>query len=165
MSAGACRVCGAALRETFADLGLSPLANSYVSAERLNNSEAFYPLHAYVCSHCYLVQLEPFETPQQIFGEYLYFSSFSDTWLAHCRAYAAEMIQRFGLGPRSQVVEVASNDGYLLQYFKDTGVPVLGVEPAANVARTAIDKGIPTEVDFFERPPPTSSRRAVFSPI
>ncbi len=149
MRTGACRFCGTALKETFVDLGVSPLANSYVSPERLNQVEAFYPLHAYVCSCCYLVQLEPFESPERIFGEYLYFSSFSDTWLAHCRAYASDMIRRFNLGPRSQVVEIASNDGYLLQYFKDSGIPVLGIEPAANIARAAIDKGIPTEVAFF----------------
>ena len=147
--ARACRFCATPLRETFADLGVSPLANSYLTREQLNAAEAFYPLHAYVCCSCYLVQLEPFESPERIFGEYLYFSSFSDTWLAHCRTYAADMIRRFALGAQSQVVEIASNDGYLLQYFSDAGVPVLGIEPAANVARAAIHKGIPTEVAFF----------------
>ena len=111
--------------------------------------EPFYPLHAFVCDQCRLVQLDEFETPEQIFSDYLYFSSFSDSWLRHAEAYTEHMIGRFGLGSGSQVVEIASNDGYLLQYFKARGVPVLGVEPAANVAATAIGKGIPTEVAFF----------------
>jgi 2-polyprenyl-3-methyl-5-hydroxy-6-metoxy-1,4-benzoquinol methylase len=106
-------------------------------------------LRVFVCGNCLLVQLDEFESPEHIFGDYLYFSSFSDAWLAHCRAYADRMVERFGLGAKSQVVEVASNDGYLLQYFLPHGVPVLGVEPAANVAQTAIAKGIPTEVAFF----------------
>jgi 2-polyprenyl-3-methyl-5-hydroxy-6-metoxy-1,4-benzoquinol methylase len=144
-----CRLCGSPLTETFADLGLSPLANSYVAPERLSQKESFYPLHAYVCSQCFLVQLDQFERPDQIFSDYLYFSSFSDSWLAHCRAYAERMVTRLGLSPGSQVVEVASNDGYLLQYFVASGIPVLGIEPAANVAQTAIARGIPTEVAFF----------------
>jgi 2-polyprenyl-3-methyl-5-hydroxy-6-metoxy-1,4-benzoquinol methylase len=144
-----CRLCGSPLTETFANLGLSPLANSYVAPERLGQKENFYPLRAYVCSQCFLVQLEQFERPDHIFSDYLYFSSYSESWLAHCRAYAERMVTRFGLSAGSQVVEVASNDGYLLQYFAASGIPVLGIEPAANVAQTAIAKGIPTEVAFF----------------
>jgi SAM-dependent methyltransferase len=144
-----CRICRAPLRESFADLGMTPLANSYVPRDRLHEAEPFYPLHALVCSHCRLVQLAAFESPAAIFGDYLYFSSFSESWLRHAQAYAAQMTERFGLGPRSLVVEVASNDGYLLQYFQRDGIPVLGVEPARNVARAAAGKGIPTEVAFF----------------
>jgi hypothetical protein len=145
----ACRLCGQPLSETFVDLGLSPLANAYVPPARLSQKESFYPLHVFVCGSCLLVQLDEFESPEHIFNDYLYFSSFSDLWLAHCRAYADRMVERFGLGADSQVVEVASNDGYLLQYFLPYRVPVLGVEPAANVAQAAIDKGIPTDVAFF----------------
>jgi 2-polyprenyl-3-methyl-5-hydroxy-6-metoxy-1,4-benzoquinol methylase len=144
-----CRLCGSPLTNTFADLGLSPLANSYVAPERLSQKESFYPLHAYVCRQCFLVQLDQFERPDQIFTDYLYFSSFSDSWLTHCRDYAGRMVARLDLGARSQVVEVASNDGYLLQYFVARGIPVLGIEPAANVAQAAMAKGIPTEVAFF----------------
>ena len=149
MAPSACRLCGQLLSETFVDLGLSPLANAYVTPARLSQKEIFYPLHVFVCGSCLLVQLDEFESPEHIFSDYLYFSSFSDLWLAHCRTYADHMVERFGLGAKSQVVEVASNDGYLLQYFLPHGVPVLGVEPAANVAQTAIAKGIPTEVAFF----------------
>ena len=145
----ACRFCGAALRDTFVNLGLSPLANSYVSAEQLDAKESFYPLHVRVCRGCLLVQLPEFESPGHIFSDYLYFSSFSDIWLAHCRHFTEEMIDWLGLDAKSQVVEVASNDGYLLQYFLARGIPVLGVEPAANVAAAAVEKGIPTEVAFF----------------
>lgn len=144
-----CRCCGAVLTETFADLGMTPLANSYVAPDRASAMEPFYPLHALVCSDCRLVQLAEFETPQAIFGDYLYFSSFSSSWLRHAENYAEAMIRRFGLDGTTQVVEVASNDGYLLQYFARAGVPVLGVDPAANVAKAAIDRGIPTEVAFF----------------
>ena len=111
--------------------------------------EPFYPLHAYVCDECLLVQLEEFESPQAIFGDYAYFSSYSDTWLEHARRYVGMMVDRFGLGQQSQVVEVASNDGYLLQYFVERGIPALGIEPAGNVAEKAIAKGIPTDVAFF----------------
>ena len=128
---------------------MSPLSNAFVAPERAGAMEPFYPLHARVCDACHLVQLEAFETPEQIFGDYLYFSSYAESWLRHAEAYAAEMVARFGLGAASQVVEVASNDGYLLQYFAARGVPVLGVEPAANVAAVAREKGIPTEVAFF----------------
>ncbi len=137
------------MRHTFADLGMSPLSNSFLRAEQLNRMEPFYPLHAYVCAECFLVQLEAFETPEHIFSDYAYFSSYAESWLRHAEAYAETMTQRFGFGPSHRVVEVASNDGYLLQYFARRGIPVLGVEPAANVARSAVEKGIPTEVLFL----------------
>ena len=149
LTTSACRLCGQPLSETFVDLGLSPLANAYVTPDRLSQKESFYPLHVFVCGSCLLVQLDEFESPEHIFSDYLYFSSFSDLWLAHCRAYADRMVERLALGAESQVVEVASNDGYLLQYVLPHGVPVLGVEPAGNVAQTAIARGIPTEVAFF----------------
>jgi 2-polyprenyl-3-methyl-5-hydroxy-6-metoxy-1,4-benzoquinol methylase len=144
-----CRFCTAPLEHSFADLGMSPLANSYVSPEKANAMEPFYPLHAYVCTKCWLVQLQMYETGEHIFSDYAYFSSFSDSWLAHAKAYTEKMRTRFGLGTASQVIEIASNDGYLLQYFKAVGVPVLGVEPAKNVAEEATKKGIPTLVKFF----------------
>jgi SAM-dependent methyltransferase len=149
MQPSPCRFCGAPLEHTFADLGMSPLANSYVPPERVNAMEPFYPLHALVCSQCFLVQLEEFETADHIFSDYAYFSSYSTSWLEHARRYAEAMIERFGFGPESHVVELASNDGYLLQYFQERGVPVLGVEPAENVAAVATEKGVPTEVAFF----------------
>ena len=145
----ACRFCGAALRHTFADLGMSPLANSYLKPEQLESMEPFYPLHVRVCSECLLVQLPEFESPEHIFSDYAYFSSVSASWLKHCEAYAAQMVARFALGKDALVAEVASNDGYLLQYFARAGVPVLGIEPAANVAKVAVAKGVPTEVAFF----------------
>jgi 2-polyprenyl-3-methyl-5-hydroxy-6-metoxy-1,4-benzoquinol methylase len=151
MKVATCRACGNALTQTFVDLGLSPLANSYVSAERLGSGETFYPLHVYICDRCFLVQLESFESPEQIFSDYAYFSSYSATWLNHAEAYAAAMTERFRLSIGSQVVEVASNDGYLLQYFLRRDIRVLGVEPAANVAKAARERGIPTEVLFFGR--------------
>ena len=147
--ASACRCCGARLTETFADLGMTPLANSYVDPTRSAEMEPFYPLHALVCSDCHLVQLAEFESPQAIFSNYLYFSSFSDAWLRHAADYAARMVERFGLGPDTPVMEVASNDGYLLQHFAKRGVPVLGIDPAANVAQAAIARGIPTDIAFF----------------
>ena len=149
MTDSRCRFCNSILRETFADLGLSPLANSYVSPDRAREMEGFYPLHAFVCSECRLVQLEEFATPDSIFSDYLYFSSFSDAWLRHAEAYVGLVAERFGLNRDSRVIEVASNDGYLLQYFHRRGVPVLGIEPAQNIAQVAIKKGIPTEVAFF----------------
>ena len=144
-----CRFCGAALRHTFVDLGASPLANSYLAASELEAAEPHYPLHARVCGGCLLVQLPAVQTPAHIFGDYAYFSSYSDSWVRHAERYAAQVLDRFGLGAASQVVEVASNDGYLLRHFRDRGVPVLGVEPAANVARVAEQAGIPTLVRFF----------------
>lgn len=149
MNKNTCRFCGSPLHQTFANLGLSPLANSYIASDRANTAEPFYPLHAYVCGKCRLVQAQDVQTGEHIFSDYLYFSSFSDSWLAHCKAYADQMVERLGLKPSHQVVEIASNDGYLLQYFKQRGVGILGVEPAANVAKVAIEKGIPTDVSFF----------------
>jgi SAM-dependent methyltransferase len=149
MSAPACRFCRAPLEHTFCDLGMSPLSNAFLTADKLNAMEPFYPLHAYVCRSCFLVQLQEFQSPEQIFSDYAYFSSYSESWLAHANAFAGQMTQRFGLGPASQVVEIASNDGYLLQYFKSGGISVLGIEPAANVAKAAEAKGIPTVVKFF----------------
>ena len=144
-----CRFCNAGLKRTFVDLGRSPLANSLLSADDIERGEASYPLHAYVCDNCLLVQLQEFERAENIFNDYLYFSSYSQLWLQHCREYAEQMTKRFALGDGSLVVEVASNDGYLLQYFKERGIGVLGVEPAANVAKAARDKGIATDVAFF----------------
>jgi SAM-dependent methyltransferase len=150
-ASSACRFCGARLTRSFANLGMSPLANRFLREDQLDQMEPFYPLHALVCERCLLVQLEQFETPDAIFSDYAYFSSFSTTWLEHCKRYAEMAVERFGLGPGSQVVEIASNDGYLLQYFVEKEVPVLGVEPAANVAEVAIENGIPTVVEFFGR--------------
>ncbi len=149
--AATCRFCSAPLEHVFADLGMSPLANSYLTIEQSNQMEPFYPLRAYVCSRCFLVQLEQFETPDHIFSDYAYFSSYSSSWLEHCRRYVEQMVARFHLGRDSQVVELASNDGYLLQYFKQRDIPVLGIEPAANVAEVAVANGIPTRVEFFGR--------------
>jgi SAM-dependent methyltransferase len=144
-----CRFCDAPLAHTFVDLGMSPLCESYVSKEHLNEMEAFYPLHVFVCERCFLVQLEEFVSPQHIFTEYAYFSSYADSWVEHARRYADLMTDRFGLGKQSRVVEVASNDGYLLQHFVAKGITSLGIEPAANVARVAEKKGVPTIVEFF----------------
>jgi len=145
----ACRFCGTPLKLSFADLGMSPPSNSFLEAQALNRMERFYPLHAWVCEKCFLVQLEEFETPEQIFSDYAYFSSYSESWLAHAEAYTRVMTVRFGLNASSFVVEIASNDGYLLQNFVAQGVPVLGIEPAANVAAVAEKKGVPTLVKFF----------------
>jgi hypothetical protein len=145
----ACRFCGAPLSELFVDLGASPLANSYLEPADLGRAEAFYPLAVYTCGECLLVQLPEAERPEAIFSDYAYFSSFSDSWLRHAEAYAVAMIDRFGFGAGHQVIEIASNDGYLLRWFKERGVPVLGVEPAGNVAQAAEAAGIPTVVKFF----------------
>ncbi|MEJ2601386.1 MAG: class I SAM-dependent methyltransferase, partial [Anaerolineales bacterium] len=120
-----------------------------MSAEQLNQMEPFYPLHVYVCEKCFLVQLEEFVSPEDIFQEYAYFSSYADTWLQHAKTYTDLMVERFNLGASNQIVEVASNDGYLLQYFIEKGIPVLGIEPARNVAKVAIEKGVPTLMEFF----------------
>ncbi|HWJ50059.1 MAG TPA: class I SAM-dependent methyltransferase, partial [Solirubrobacteraceae bacterium] len=151
MSHTACRFCSAPVEAVFADLGMSPLANSYLPPERANSMEPFYPLRALVCGQCFLVQLEEFETPEQIFSDYAYFSSYSSSWLEHSRRYSEQMIERLGLDETSHVVEIASNDGYLLQFFHERQIPVLGIEPAANVAKVALQKGIPTLVEFFGR--------------
>lgn len=144
-----CRFCGAPLQQTFVDLGMSPLCESYLSVEQLNRMEPFYPLHVRVCGTCFLVQLEEYVAPEDIFTDYAYFSSYSDSWIAHAKNYVHQMIDRFKLDESSLAVEVASNDGYLLQHFLPKKVPVLGIEPAANVAKVAVEKGIPTQVKFF----------------
>jgi C-methyltransferase-like protein/putative zinc binding protein/methyltransferase family protein len=144
-----CRFCAEPFSVNLVDLGMSPLCESYLTADQVNAMEPFYPLHVFVCSKCFLAQLEEYVRPEHIFTEYAYFSSYSDTWLNHSKNYTDLMTHRFGLGPNSLVIELASNDGYLLQYFVEKCIPVLGVEPAANVARIAVDKGIPTLVEFF----------------
>lgn len=144
-----CRFCGTALTRTFIDLGMSPPCETYPSPAELYRGEKYYPLHVYVCEKCFLVQLEQYESPEDIFGDYPYFSSYSDSWLRHCETYCDKVIARFDLNERSSVVEVASNDGYLLQFFVGRGVPAIGIEPAANVARVAVEKGVPTLVRFF----------------
>ena len=144
-----CRFCNARLKHLFASLGSSPLANSYLTEEQLHKMEPFYPLEVYVCENCFLVQLQEFESPENIFSDYAYFSSYSDIWLRHAKDYVEKMIKLFAIGERSYVVEIASNDGYLLQYFVEKGIPVLGIEPARNVAEVAKQKGIPTETIFI----------------
>ncbi len=144
-----CRLCGAPLTRTFVDLGMSPLCESYVPAERQDEPEVFYPLHVRLCDACLLVQLPTYVPGEDIFSDYAYFSSYSDSWVAHAKRYAEDMIGRLGLTSGSLVTEVASNDGYLLQHFQGAGIPVLGVEPAANVAAAAVARGIPTEVQFL----------------
>jgi len=150
MSSGhACRLCGAELTRTFVDLGMSPLCESYVAAERLDEPEVFYPLHVRLCGECLLVQLPAYVPGEDIFSDYAYFSSYSDSWVAHAKRYADDMTAQLGLTSASLVTEVASNDGYLLQHFHAAGIPVLGVEPAANVAEAARAKGIRTVVHFL----------------
>lgn len=144
-----CRFCGSQLKNTVVDLGMSPLCESYVTAEQLNRMEPFYPLHVYVCESCFLVQLEEYVSPEAIFSEYAYFSSYSSDWLKHAQSYTHKMISLLDLGRENLVVEIASNDGYLLQYFVEASIPVLGIEPARNVARVAEEKGVPTLVEFF----------------
>jgi hypothetical protein len=144
-----CRFCEAPLQQTVVDLGMSPLCESYLSTSQLNQAEAFYPLHVRVCGRCLLVQLEEYVSPENIFSDYAYFSSYSDSWLAHAKAYTEKMTARFNLDSNKLVVEVASNDGYLLQYFVAKQIPVLGIEPAANVAAVAVNLGVPTLVKFF----------------
>jgi SAM-dependent methyltransferase len=144
-----CRFCRGGLNRTFVDLGMSPLCETYPCAADLNRGEVYYPLHVHVCEQCFLVQLEEYESPGHIFSDYAYFSSYSDSWLKHAEHYCNKMKERLGLDRQSFVIEVASNDGYLLQYFVQQGVPVLGIEPAANVAKVADAKGVPTLVQFF----------------
>lgn len=144
-----CRFCGANLERPFVDLGMSPLCETYPAASDLNRGEVYYPLHVYVCGNCFLVQLEQYESAENIFSDYAYFSSYSDSWLKHAENYCDKMTGRFRLNSDSFVVEVASNDGYLLQYFASRNVPVLGIDPAANVAKAAVEKGVPTLVRFF----------------
>ena len=149
MSLHQCRLCGTRLTRTFVDLGMSPLCESYVPENRLDVAEIFYPLHVRICEACLLVQLPAYVSGEEIFSEYAYFSSYSDSWVAHARRYTYAMIDRLRLTSASLVTEVASNDGYLLQHFLAEGIPVLGVEPAANVAEAARARGIRTEVQFL----------------
>ena len=147
--AAGCRFCHAPLTRTFVDLGMSPLCQTHLEPRELNGAEAFYPLHVFICERCLLVQLQQYVTPEAIFSEYAYFSSFVDTLVREAERYVTAMIPRFELGPSSSVIEVASNDGYLLQHFVKRGIPVLGIEPAANVARAAEEKGVRSVVKFF----------------
>ena len=149
LAAKKCRFCGAGLTQTFVDLGMSPLCETYPSVADLNHGETYYPLHVYVCGECLLVQLEEYESAESIFSDYAYFSSYSDSWLKHSENYCNKMIAKLGLNEKSLVIEAASNDGYLLQYFVKRNVPVLGIEPAANVAKVAIEKNVPTVVRFL----------------
>ena len=152
MTDPACRFCGAPLATSFADLGETPLANSYLRDEADEiAAERSYPLHAKVCGSCFLVQLDAAVPADEIFDhDYAYFSSFSQGWLDHAKRYSKEMAERFGLGPKSLVVEVASNDGYLLRYFVEQKIPVVGIEPAGAAAKAAIELGVPTKVQFFD---------------
>jgi hypothetical protein len=152
-SALECRFCRAPLRTSFVDLGMSPLCQTHIAPDQLADMEPFYPLHAYVCDDCHLVQLQAFVAPDSIFSEYAYFSSYSSSWVEHARRYAVMAADRFKLGAHSRVMEIASNDGYLLQHFVAAGIPVLGIEPAANVAKVAVERGVPTTA---ASPPPTS---------
>lgn len=150
MTIPCCRFCDQELRHVLCDLGVSPMANSYIAFEDGNKPEPLYPLKVWVCQKCLLAQLESFESPEHIFSDYLYFSSYSDSWVGHAKRYCEAVTKRFDLNSDSFVVEIASNDGYLLQHFKADGVPVLGVEPAANVAEVAErERDIPTRVEFF----------------
>jgi SAM-dependent methyltransferase len=146
-----CLFCAAPLEHTFVDLGMSPLCESYLKAEQLNQMEPFYPLHAWVCGQCFLVQVEEYVRPEGIFTEYAYFSSYSDSWLAHAQAYVDAIVTRLDLTGDDLVVELGSNDGYLLQYFVARGIPVLGVDPARNVAEAAVARGVPTLTRMFGR--------------
>jgi hypothetical protein len=144
-----CRLCQAPLEETFVDLGMSPPCESYLSADQLDSAEVFHPLHVRICAQCLLVQLPAYIPAEDIFTDYAYFSSFSDSWVAHAERFVAEAVERLGLGPESFVVEVASNDGYLLQHTLARGIRSLGIEPARNIADVAVARGIPTEVMFL----------------
>jgi 2-polyprenyl-3-methyl-5-hydroxy-6-metoxy-1,4-benzoquinol methylase len=148
---GNCRLCGSELNHSLVDLGMSPLCESFLARHELDAMERYFPLHALLCGRCFLVQLKQYEEPSHIFTEYAYFSSYSSTWVAHAESYCKQITKRLNLGSDSFVVELASNDGYLLQHFRPLGVPALGIEPAANVAKVAIEKGIDTHVDFFGR--------------
>src|SRR3989344_4295440 len=147
-----CRFCKRTLTQTFVDLGLSPIANDYIPFDEREASEVFYPLHVYVCARCSLVQLPEHRTEREIFtNEYAYFSSYSTSWLAHAKKYVEMMCKRFKFDKTKRVIEIASNDGYLLQYFKEKRIPVLGIEPTKNTAKVAKEKGIPTMIKFFGR--------------
>ncbi|MGC5166853.1 methyltransferase domain-containing protein [Luteimicrobium sp. DT211] len=149
MSAPACRLCGAPLEHTFVDLGMSPPCETYLTPDQVDQGETFYPLHVRVCSQCLLVQLPAYIPAEDIFSDYAYFSSYSDSWVEHARRFVDDAVARLGLGPDAFVVEIASNDGYLLQHVVAKGIRCLGIEPAANVAQAAIDKGIETVVEFL----------------
>jgi len=149
MDTRSCLFCSAPLRSTFVDLGMHPLCESFLPEDKLNQMEPFYPLHVFVCEKCFLVQLHEYVSPAEIFTEYAYFSSYAESWVEHAKRYTEMIAGRLGLGKNSFVVELASNDGYLLQHFVGKGIPCLGVEPAANVAKVARDKGIPTQTSFF----------------
>jgi SAM-dependent methyltransferase len=149
MASVKCRFCGTVLEDRVVDLGMSPLCESFLPADRLDRMEAFYPLHVWVCRKCFLVQLSEYVRADEIFTEYAYFSSYSSAWLKHSEEYVSMISKRLSLGPKSFVIELASNDGYLLQYFVKNGIPCLGVEPAANVAKAARDRGVETQVAFF----------------
>ena len=149
MNTDNCRFCGNKLSQIFLDLGTTPLANSFLSKSDLNNNESFFPLQVYVCEKCYLFQLKQFKTPDEIFSNYAYFSSYSSSWLKHAENYVDMILDRFSFNENSLVVELASNDGYLLQYFNKKNIPVLGIEPAENIAKIAIENNINTTVDFF----------------
>jgi SAM-dependent methyltransferase len=151
MEIKSCLFCSVPLRKTFVDLGMHPLCESYVSGDKLNQMEPFYPLHVYVCEKCFLVQLHEYVSPTDIFTEYAYFSSYADSWVQHAKRYTDMIVDRLKLTANSFVVELASNDGYLLQHFVAKGIPVLGIEPAANVAEVARKKNVPTLVKFFGR--------------
>ena len=151
-----CRFCAAPLHHTFVDLGVSPLCESFLSAEELNKMERFYPLHVRVCGRCFLVQVEDYVRPDDIFTEYAYFSSYSNSWLAHARAYVEMISARRSLNSASLVIELGSNDGYLLQFFVAKGIPVLGIDPAKNVAQAAIGRGVPTVIELFGVEPPAN---------
>jgi SAM-dependent methyltransferase len=144
-----CRFCASPVQHPVVDLGMSPLCESYLTPERLDAMEPFYPLHVRVCAQCLLVQINDYVSAEAIFTEYAYYSSFSSSWLDHAREYVTSMTSRLGLGPDSFVVELASNDGYLLQYFVEAGVPCLGIEPSVNVSEAAIERGVPTDTAFF----------------
>ncbi|GLU28174.1 methyltransferase [Brucella sp. NBRC 12950] len=144
-----CRLCGTLLKHTFVNLGMSPPCESFITADQLDTMERYYPLYAFVCDHCYLVQLKEYVSPTDIFSEYAYFSSYATSWVNHAKNYCDEITRKLDLTAESFVVEIASNDGYLLQHFLTKNIPILGIEPAANVAETAISKGIPTLVEFF----------------
>src|SRR5262245_10983650 len=149
MAPDRCRACGTSLAAPFLDLGPTPLANSYLRRDELERAEPFYPLSVYVCAERFLVQVPVVEAPANSFAEYAYFSSYSTTWLEHAARFAKRMTEHLGLGPQALVLEVASNDGYLLRFFKERGLGVLGIEPAQNVAVAAQAAGIPTRVEFF----------------
>jgi len=148
-SRATCRFCATPLSHTFVDLGMSPLCQTHIEPQQLNHMEPFYPLHVWICDKCFLVQLEEYVSPKEIFTDYAYFSSYADSWVEHAKRYSDLICQRFGIDRSKKVMEIASNDGYLLQHFVAKGVPVLGIEPAANVAKVAIEKGVATTVRFF----------------